>query len=97
MGRTLSFRDRTPSGKERLASEAVVPYETHECGDAELIQASFAAMARRLFQTWRGVGDEAKRLAVGMVGEAPGAWLQPQRRNVNFNGSHRCLLVGDIG
>src|ERR1039458_2073994 len=48
-------------------------------------------------QTWRGARDAPSECLAGMIAPVPDGRLQQRHRNVNFDGSHRCLLVGDVG
>ena len=43
-------------------------------------------------QAWRGARDVPSERLAGMIAVVPDGRLQQRRRNVNFNGSHRCLL-----
>ena len=43
-------------------------------------------------QTRRGARDASSECLAGMIAPVPDGRLQQRHRNVNFNGSHRCLL-----
>ncbi len=65
--------------------------------DADFDQCRFASQGLGLFQTWRGVREGTNGLVPEAIAEVTGVRLQPLSGNVNFNGSHRCLLVGHVG
>ena len=56
-----------------------------------------SALSIQALQTWRGARDAPSECLAGMIAAVPDRRLQQRQRNVNFNGSHRCLLVGDVG